>query len=449
MDKRGHYPSPNFECPPPNSIQLTWPQQQQQQPPRTSSFHHSMWTWNEGPSESGWWNHGAASGNTQYSYGQSSGHEWYQAGYQGYKPTGNHGKRHQNKREPEFLHFCDTCDRGFKNQEKYEEHVAQHVKCSVPDCSFTAHEKIVSIHWRNTHAPGKKRIKLDTPEEIAKWREERRRNYPTADNVERKKKLMAGREQTGAVLETAQFGRMRGRGRRQWRGRGHQGFRGQQPPSPLDSGAAADRPPPLTRPGQDSDPLGALAKSDNDSDKDDAATDSRGPGLVVAPKQMSSALGSLVANYGSLSESESDDGAHVSTMQRTAELLQENKVLLKQDAQPSSISHSWSARNSPNNPRGRGGRGGRGGRHGRGGHNDMLQKRRPTLLEMLLAPDIRHERNILLQCVRYVVQSNFFKTKVQPEVKPGTDTRQEVTNGKPSEEVRTLSASSVAGERCL
>lgn len=44
-----------------------------------------------------------------------------------------------------------------------------------------------------------------------------------------------------------------------------------------------------------------------DSDREDSATDSKFNVMVVPPKQMSSALGSLLANYGSMSESDSGD----------------------------------------------------------------------------------------------------------------------------------------------
>lgn len=42
-------------------------------------------------------------------------------------------------------------------------------------------------------------------------------------------------------------------------------------------------------------------------------------------------------------------------------------------------------------------------------HN-RFKRRKVTLLEKLLENEIRHERNMLLQCVRYVVQNNFFKS---------------------------------------
>lgn len=41
-------------------------------------------------------------------------------------------------------------------------------------------------------------------------------------------------------------------------------------------------------------------------------------------------------------------------------------------------------------------------------HRPTYRKRSVTLLEKLLESEIRHERNVLLQCVRYVVRNNFF-----------------------------------------
>lgn len=51
-----------------------------------------------------------------------------------------------------------------------------------------AHPKVVTKHIQMQHASGlyKKIAKLNDPEEIRKWREERKKKYPTRTNLEKK-----------------------------------------------------------------------------------------------------------------------------------------------------------------------------------------------------------------------------------------------------------------------
>ncbi|XP_048874917.1 nuclear fragile X mental retardation-interacting protein 1 isoform X2 [Brienomyrus brachyistius] len=177
--------------------------------------------------------------------------------------------------------------------------------------------------------------------------------------------------------------------------------------------------PPLKHTPKDGDPLGAIVNSDLESDKDEAA-DAGKDGLTVTPKHMTSGLGALVANYDSTSESDQEPEAL--PILKVTKMLEENQVMLKTvqgqpppqgSRAPPAAGPPW-AGTAPNRP-------------GRGRHPfrgpTTPQQRRPTLLEMLLAPEVRHERNVLLQCVRFVVQNAFFGLDVGAEESAAVDSR--------------------------
>lgn len=110
------------------------------------------------------------------------------------------GPKEQPKQQKEY---CEACDWEFNSLAALKSHEAEHEVCAVEGCNFKAITKIVDKHIEMAHKTGlfDQIKKLDSPEEIAKWREARKKRYPTVQNVQLRQQMQKEKFQRGEKLE--------------------------------------------------------------------------------------------------------------------------------------------------------------------------------------------------------------------------------------------------------
>lgn len=88
---------------------------------------------------------------------------------------------------------CENCDKSFTMESQFDAHVKTHVSCHAPECDFSASKRVVGAHFQTAHGQfagsGLKEIDIEgqkfmvlvgnSPEDIAAWRAERRKKWPS------------------------------------------------------------------------------------------------------------------------------------------------------------------------------------------------------------------------------------------------------------------------------
>eukprot|EP00090_Calanus_glacialis_P002583 TRINITY_DN11935_c0_g1_i3.p1 TRINITY_DN11935_c0_g1~~TRINITY_DN11935_c0_g1_i3.p1 ORF type:complete len:590 (+),score=235.43 TRINITY_DN11935_c0_g1_i3:44-1813(+) len=99
-------------------------------------------------------------------------------------------------------YFCDVCEKLVGTEAEFKVHQSEHATCGIDGCGYTAHQDILEKHIMHQHLTGlyNRIAHGDSPEEISKWREERKKNFPTQEKVEEKIAERALLKERGEVM---------------------------------------------------------------------------------------------------------------------------------------------------------------------------------------------------------------------------------------------------------
>ncbi|XP_061707180.1 FMR1-interacting protein NUFIP1 [Cydia pomonella] len=385
----------------------------------------------------------------------------------GFRAQGLHW-RQQTPQDCTNEFWCETCDRGFRTPDILEKHKQQHQKCNIDGCQFIAHPKVITKHIQMQHASGlyKKIAKLQDPEEIRKWREERKKKYPTKENVEKaaaaiKEKIDRGekmglknkRHEKNPNTDSGMGGKRKPFNKHNTgithfdKDSAHNKRRRMTPKNVVKKLPVAED----TRKLKPFTGIQDLMMDNNDTEEEpsesgftiedeDDIEEASNPS-ETASGSVCLALSSLMCNYGSSDEDENNDAPNITltkapkiesdsrptvisnqasdkqplTLQNLEKQASQTRNDSDDDSGPEEVKVTKQVTNVTENIE----------------IKSVMNKRKPkdkiphkaiskrpkpklpsTLLQKLLFQEMKHERNIVLQCVRHIIRNNFFDKSV-------------------------------------
>ncbi|CAL8069159.1 unnamed protein product [Calicophoron daubneyi] len=316
--------------------------------------------------------------------------------------------------------FKLCCGRAFYTPEEFSRHTDGHTKCTFETCTFVSDAKSMRVHREVVHEGGlfSKIFQQVTNKAVLEWREARKRNYPTLERAAAKRALLSERLSRGQIFKAKEYAPLK-RHRPSVISERDFGLKAEisQSSHPLRKATDAECTTPheaVTEPGIDGpQSIGSqlpLVSSAYDSDASDDDQPQR------SKEQMDSdVIGQSLEDQQPepcspppKKKSQSRRKRRPKWRGRKVSKPEENNECA---AEPDQDLNSERKTPPPTDPF---------------ASHPVVQLRaqrkaclanpnrihsRPTLLQMLLAEQVRTERNQLMQCVRYVVRENFFLNK--------------------------------------
>ncbi|GAB1865084.1 Nuclear fragile X mental retardation-interacting protein 1 [Camponotus japonicus] len=332
--------------------------------------------------------------------------------------------------DDEKSHYCEVCDRDFPSKDTLSQHKSTHRVCSIDGCTFSAHPMLVEKHITMQHRTGLyERMKdLSIPENLEKWIMERKKRYPTEANINLRKAEELEKIERGEIIQqnsnvqtrmkkTVNVRQKKRRPRKRYTCensnyvhkdelyRGLHPFPGTNVLQEEDNKICLDKEVDLDEQTDLCEKIAGNISDEDDVPQISATLESTNSPVV----NLKSTLPILVADYESESNDEGPEEVPVKRMkiEELQDKIIENTVhekisdlqkcknendKLNDKSQKTSAKDKQKQEMNRNNVK----------------NNNFLHPYHYKLLEKLLSRSIQHERNLICQCVKYIIENNFF-----------------------------------------